>query len=399
MRIEVDEYAESLYSISLLFHGLERNSSNAETFDAEKKMKKFLKVLLVFAVAFVGGFAGSYAYGQYTGKQEAAVTTAESESANQPVSYVVKESSDLKSAIKKAYGTVVEIQVKSTSTNVFYGESSSIGLGSGVIVSEDGYIITNNHVVQNSDEITVKTQDGTEYSAELIGTDVKTDLAVIKIEASGLEYAKLADSDKVEIGDDAIVIGNPLGEGISVSNGIISAKDRQVTVRKQTMYLLQTNAAVNEGNSGGGLFDINGDLIGIVNAKSASNILTGSVEGLGYAIPSNTVQKIAKELVENGYVKDRATMGVMLSDLEQSTSEFEKGVYVTGVVEGSAAEKAGLQMYDRIVEFDGTAVSTYTEINRLILKYEVGDTVTLKIVREGKEITATLKLQEATNLN
>ena len=361
-------------------------------------MKKFLKVLLVFAVAFVGGFAGSYAYGQYAGKQETAVTPAESDSATQPVNHIVKESSDLKSAIKKAYGTVVEIQVKSTSTNIFYGESSSISLGSGVIVSEDGYIITNNHVVQSADEITVKTQDGTEYSAEVIGTDVKTDLAVIKIEASGLEYAKLADSDKVEIGDDAIVIGNPLGEGISVSNGIISAKDRQVTVRKQTMNL-QTNAAVNEGNSGGGLFDINGDLIGIVNAKSASNILTGSVEGLGYAIPSNTVQKIAKELVENGYVKDRATMGVMLSDLEQSTAEYEKGVYVTGVVEGSAAEKAGLQMYDRIVEFDGTAVSTYTEINRLILNYEVGDTVTLKIVREGKEITATLKLQEATNLN
>ena len=358
-------------------------------------MKKFLKVLLVFLIAFAGGLAGSFTYDNYFSNKKTETTESVGMTTNQEVSYVVKESSDLKTAIKKAYGTVVMIEATVTTNNIFYQETTGLALGSGVIVSSDGYIITNYHVIKNAESINVTTNDGTEYPAEVIGSDVKTDLAVIKVDANGLDYAKLADSDAVEIGDDAIAIGNPLGEGISVSNGIISAKEKQVTISRQAMVLLQTNAAINEGNSGGGLFDINGDLIGIVNAKSSSNLFTGSVEGLGYAIPSNTVAKIAKDLVEYGYVKDRATMGVQLSDVDQDTAQYKRGVYVTEVMEGSAADKAGIQVYDRIVEFDGTAVSSYTEVNRLILNYAVGDTVTVKLVREDKEITVKMTLQEA----
>ncbi|MBQ1512226.1 MAG: trypsin-like peptidase domain-containing protein [Erysipelotrichaceae bacterium] len=359
-------------------------------------MKKFLEVVLVFLIAFAGGLAGSYSYDRFlSASKSGSAETSQSIETTQQVNYVVKESSDLKTAIKKAYGTVVMIRTVVTSNSIFYQDTAA-ALGSGVIVSEDGYIITNNHVIKNAESVTVTTADGTEYPAEIIGSDVKTDLAVIKIEASGLQYAVLADSDQVEIGDDAIAIGNPLGEGISVSNGIISAKDKMVTISKQTMYLFQTNAAINEGNSGGGLFDINGDLIGIVNAKNNSNFFVGSVEGLGFAIPSNTVAKVARELIENGYVRDRATMGVMLSDVEQDSAQYKKGVYITGIVEGSAAEKAGLQMYDRIVEFDGTEVSSYAEINRLILQYSVGDKVTVKVERDNREITVTMTLQEAT---
>ncbi|MBR3167833.1 MAG: trypsin-like peptidase domain-containing protein [Erysipelotrichaceae bacterium] len=358
-------------------------------------MKKFLKVVLVFLIAFVGGLAGSYSYDRFLSGSSKPADATQSLAATQEVNYVVKESSDLKTAIKKAYGTVVMIQTTIASNNPFYQDAGT-ALGSGVVISDDGYIITNHHVIKNAESVTVTAADGTEYPAKVIGSDVKTDLAVIKVEASGLQYAVLADSDQVEIGDDAIAIGNPLGEGISVSNGIISAKDKMVTISKQTMYLFQTNAAINEGNSGGGLFDINGDLIGVVNAKSNSNFVVGSVEGLGFAIPSNTVAKVAKELIENGYVRDRATMGVILSDVEQDTAQYKKGVYITGIVEGSAAEKAELQMYDRIVEFDGTEVSSYAEINRLILQHSIGDKVTVKVERDNREITVTMTLQEAT---
>ena len=362
-----------------------------------RKMKRFLKYFLVFLLAIGGGLVGSAAGNKLfqpktvVSVQPAADTT----STVQNVTYNTTVTSDLKSAIRKAYDTVVEIQVQGTTTDFFYFSSSFTSLGSGVLISSDGYIITNYHVVKEASKVTVKTSDGTEYEARLIGTDSKTDLAVIKIDAQNMPYAELADSDKLEIGDQAIVIGNPLGEGISVSNGIISALDKELVVNRETMYLIQTNAAVNQGNSGGGLFDINGDLIGIVNAKGASSSFsTTTVEGLGYAIPSNTVYKITTDLMANGYVKNRATLGVKLGTVTQQNGAFSPGCYITEVISGSAAEAAGLQQYDKIVRFEDQEVSTYSEVSALLMKYEIGDTVKLGILRNNKEMDVYVTLQE-----
>jgi len=364
-------------------------------------MKKILKYFLVFLLALAGGFVGNFAYDKLTYTPTVYSDTSIDESENSAnattVQYTTVETSDLKTAISKAYNSVVEISATTISTNFFSGESSGTSLGSGVLVSSDGYIITNNHVIENASDVVVTTYDGKEYQATLIGTDSKSDLAVIKIDVDGLDYAELADSDALELGDDVIVIGNPLGEGISVSNGIISALDKEVVINNETMYLIQTNAAVNQGNSGGGLFDINGDLIGIVNAKSGNTSTSVSVEGLGYAIPSNTVSKIVSDLMANGYVKNRATIGVKISSVTQSNGMFEAGIYIAEVVEDSAADKAGLQKYDRIVSFNGEEITTYSELSALLSKCSIGDEVTIGIIRDSQELEFTLTLQAATN--
>ena len=224
------------------------------------------------------------------------------------------------------------------------------GAGSGVIISEDGYLITNNHVINGASTIQVRTSDGTTYDAVLVGTDSKTDVAVLKINASGLRPVTFGDSDNLNVGETAVAIGNPLGElGGTVTNGIISAKDRSITLDNQQMTLLQTNAAINPGNSGGGLFNSRGELIGMVVAKSSGS----DVEGLGFAIPSNLVSKIAQELIANGYVTGRPALGVTVLSIENAQTAMQYGVsslgvYITDVESGSAADKAGLQAGDRM---------------------------------------------------
>lgn len=358
-------------------------------------MKKFLGIILIFFIAFTGSFLGNRAALEQSGKEKV-VASAKPKT---EINYATKETTDLKSAIKKAYASVVEIHAEATNVDLFSQRSTSTALGSGVIISEDGNIITNHHVIAGATRLTVKTSDGKEYEAKLIGTDPKTDIAVIKIEAKELPYAHLADSDQLEIGDDAIVIGNPLGEGISVSNGIISALNKEVTVGNETMYLLQTNAAVNQGNSGGGLFNIRGELVGIVNAKSSSSNFAVSVEGLGYAIPSNTVSKIASDLLTNGYVKNRPTLGIKLVTVTQANNAFTPGLYITEVIEGSAASTAGLQKYDQITAIDGVKVNTYAELSNELQKHNVGDKIELSLLRNDKEINITVTLQEAINYN
>ena len=208
--------------------------------------------------------------------------------------------------------SVVEITTESVATSTFFSNYVTTGAGSGVVFTSDGYIVTNNHVIEDANTITVTLHNGEIYTAELIATDSKTDLAVIKIDASDLTPAILGDSDALVIGEDAIAIGNPLGElGGTVTNGIISALDREVTVDGQKMNLLQTNAAINPGNSGGGLFNAKGELIGIVSAKSSGE----DIEGLGFAIPVNDVKEVVVQLIENGYVAGRPSLGVKVYDV------------------------------------------------------------------------------------
>lgn len=297
----------------------------------------------------------------------------------------------------KTMDSVVEIQTESLQTNSMLSQAVTKGAGSGVILSKDGYIVTNNHVVNGANKITVRTRDGKSYTAKLIGKDSQSDLAILKIDATGLNPAVLGDSGKLEVGDTAIAIGNPLGElGGTVTAGIISALDRDITVEGESMKLLQTNAAINSGNSGGGLFNAKGELIGIVNAKTSGS----GIEGLGFAIPINDAKEVIEELMKNGYVADRPSLGVSLVDIDDEMSAFRAGVedagtYISSVKDGSAAEAAGLKVRDKIISIDGKEINSASEAVSVIHSHKAGDKVTIVVERDGKKVSVKVTLKEA----
>lgn len=305
----------------------------------------------------------------------------------------------IKDIVANTEQSVVEITTESAATDSFFEQMVTTGAGSGVIISKDGYIVTNNHVVEGANKITVRDKNGTEYDAKLIGTDAKTDLAVIKIEASKLSAAVLGTSSSLSVGDEAIAIGNPLGElGGTVTRGIISALDREITIDGQTMTLLQTDTAINKGNSGGGLFNDEGHLIGIVNAKSSGT----SVEGLGFAIPIDTAKPVIESLIANGYVTGRPQLGVTMVNITDEMTAFqsgvnELGVYIAKVHEDSAAEEAGLEVKDRIISVDGKEISASDEIAKIIESKKVNDAIKIVVERDGKKVSVTATLKEAVN--
>lgn len=293
--------------------------------------------------------------------------------------------------------TVVEITTETMTTSMFYGQYIAQGAGSGVIISEDGYILTNNHVIEGASSITVTLRDKTSYKAELIGTDADMDIALIKIDAKELRVATFGDSSKLKVGDKAVAIGNPLGQlGGTVTDGIVSALDRDVIIDDRTMTLLQTDTAINPGNSGGGLFDGQGVLIGIVVAKQTG----AEIEGLGFAVPINNVLDILDDLKEFGYVRGRVTLGVELMDITNGLyalyyfDSSEKGCYIYSVMSGSSANKAGLRDGDRIVSVDGKEVMTSEDVKNAIKDKEVGDKIEVVVDRNGEEETFEVKLSE-----
>ena len=306
-------------------------------------------------------------------------------------------SMSVKDIANEAMESVVEIKTESVSTNEFFQQAVQSGAGSGVILSKDGYIVTNNHVIDGASKIKVTTKDGKSYDAKLIGNDSSTDLAVIKVEASNLKPAVLGNGSKLEVGDTAVAIGNPLGElGGTVTSGIISALDREVTIDNQTMHLLQTNAAINPGNSGGGLFNDQGELIGIVNAKSSGS----NIEGLGFAIPIDRAKDVITNLIENGYVKGRASLGVTLT-LGTSNNPFSSDtstqVYIASVVEGKAADKAGLQAGDQILKVDDKDVESISDVKTVVNSHKAGETMKITVLRDRSTKTFTVTLGEADN--
>ena len=292
------------------------------------------------------------------------------------------------SVIQNSMSSVVGIYLSATTINYTgASEEEDLGSGSGVIITSDGYIVTNNHVVEGGQNIRVCLQDGSEYEATLIGTDSYSDLAVIKIDATGLPAATLGTSSNMTVGDPVFAIGNPLGVlSSSVSQGIISGLDRTINVDGHNMTLMQTDAAVNPGNSGGGLFNANGELIGIVNAKSYGL----DVEGIGFAIPMDTAKSIIMDLIDLGYVTGRPYLGISMQDVAlrfgsgYSSNPFFSfgGNYVTGVQvvaveEGSPAQNAGLQVNDVIVGLDDQEITGTSQLSALLYEYKVGDTVTI----------------------
>ena len=289
-------------------------------------------------------------------------------------------------------------------------EYTQTAAGSGIIISEDGYVLTNNHVISGADKITVyvNSGDGSEeqsYEATLVGSSESNDIAVLKIDATGLNAAAFGDSDQIEVGELAVAIGNPMGQVHgSVTAGIISAVEQELTIDDVTINAIQTDAAINPGNSGGALFDSYGNVIGIVYAKSSSV----SIEGIGYAIPVNNIKDLVAQMINDpDSVKDQTKgsqimLGITIRDITEDMSKqysMPVGVYITEVSSMSAAERAGLQKGDIITEFAGETVTSADDLNAIKAKQTSGDTVSVKIDRNGKEMTLDLVIPQPTEVD
>ncbi len=370
-----------------------------ENIHPNKKQKNGLKTILLSAVlaAAIGFSSGALAVYVlqpqtqtviYQNPNNTALTSTNNETLNN-VSQVAALVQD----------SVVEIRTEKTVTGTWLQQYVSEGAGSGIVYSSNGYIVTNNHVIDGATTITVTMHDGTSYPAELIATDSKTDVAILKIDKEDCIPVILGDSDTLVVGEAAIAVGNPLGQlGGTVTNGIISALDREITLDGRTRNLLQTNAAINPGNSGGGLFNANGELIGLVVAKSSGE----DVEGLGFAIPVNDVKEVVEELLTNGYVSGRPALGVSvvsITSYQQALSYgvSKYGVFIAEVQSGSAAEKAGLQANDYIVSVDDIAIESYDDLAAILDEHQVGDTIRMQIQRDRQLLEVEVTLQENTN--
>ncbi len=350
-----------------------------------KKENKILHYLLTAIVALVFGFFGGGIYTKLNPSEQ--VIYQQTPIAQNTAT--LNDDLSVQQVVANVQDSVVQINVETIATGFLGQPLKGQGAGSGVIISNDGYIVTNNHVIENADDIFVTLNNNEEYSAKLIGTDIKTDLAVIKIEGTNFTSANLGDSSSTLVGDTAIVIGNPLGEfGGTVTTGIISALNRDIIIENQAMNLLQTNAEVNPGNSGGGLFNSKAQLIGIINAKTLAN----NVEGIGFAIPSNDVKIVVEQIIDDGYVSDRATLGIYTTEIGYNNQGYEPGLYIQSIVEGSGAEKAGLQAEDRIIKFNDTEINSYPELSRELKKFKPEDVISLTVVRNEKEITVDVTL-------
>lgn len=282
-----------------------------------------------------------------------------------------------------------------------------VGTGTGIVMTGDGYIVTNAHVVYDEEydageakEVSVLFSDEKEYDAKIIAFDVETDLAVLKIDASGFTPATFGNSDELRVGEIVIAVGNPLGFELfgSVTSGIVSALNRQISINEKNMTLIQTDAAINEGNSGGPLLNSCGQVIGINSAKMSSSYGKASVEGLGFAIPINDAKTIIDDLISKGYVSGRPQIGISTVDITETYSSYlglPMGVYVRMVAEGGAAEQAGIKEGDIIIGINDEAITTVDELNNIKNQFKAGDTVTLKIYRNGQDIDISIVLQDA----
>lgn len=267
------------------------------------------------------------------------------------------------------------------------GQTVEQGSGSGIIFQSDGYIVTNQHVIEGASEISVILNTGEEFSAQLVGQDTKTDLAVLKIDPGETQItaAVLGDSSTVQVGETAVAIGNPMGQEFSgsVTAGIISAVNRTMTIENRTYNLLQTDAAINSGNSGGALINQYGEVIGINSVK----LSTTGVEGMGFAIAISEAKPIIDDLMSSGYVTGRPLVGINIRNTDY-------GLFISSVVEGSGAAEAGLKPYDMILEVDGQKVSTTEEVNTIRDKKKAGDYLTFKILRDGETLEVQVRLME-----
>ena len=299
-------------------------------------------------------------------------------------------------------GSTVGITTEIVTTNGWGQPVSAAAAGSGFVITEDGYILTNYHVIEDANSIKVTFVDGTSYDATLVGGEEENDIAVLKINANGLTPVIIGNSDNVQVGEQVVAIGNPLGElTYSMTQGIISAKDRSITMENgEVMNMLQTDTAINSGNSGGPLFDMYGQVIGITSAKlSGSSSSSATIEGLGFAIPINDIKDMVTDIMENGYVTGKPYLGITVSTVPESVSErygMSQGALVESGDPTSCAATAGLQKGDIITALNGTTVISSAELVEEKKQYQAGDTVSIDIERDGEKQTLSLTFDEDT---
>ena len=370
----------------------------------EKKEKKYVTkgALIAFMILtmILSSLLGAFISGAYFSRAITDGRTARQDSELSQLDLGDATGSELTVAqiVDKNENAVVEILMSGTAQNMWGQMQLVQGAGSGVIMTEDGYIATNTHVIKGANKVEVTLHNGESYPARIIGSDPANDIAVIKIDATGLTTATVGDSSTVDVGDLAVAIGNPLGQlGGTATTGIISALDRTLDVEGTTLTLMQTDAAINGGNSGGGLFNNKGELIGIVESKASAV----GVEGLAFALPINNVSPIINDFIKNGGNVQAAeatpAVGVVISDVSEENAQYygleSAGVYIAQVT-GENAMKAGFQQEDRIVSFNGTKINNSNEFITLVRKCKVGDTVTIVVSRNGQEIEIKTVLEE-----
>ena len=361
---------------------------------------------LCLVCALVGGMVGGGGVAIATGALDRGSTTIyEGTRTPTTVSVANITGSELLTApeIYAAYvGSTVGITTEIVTTNGWGPPVSSAAAGSGFVITQDGYILTNYHVIEDANSIQVAFVDGTTYDAELVGGEEENDIAVLKINATGLTPVIIGDSDNVRVGEQVVAIGNPLGElTYSMTQGIISARDRSITMENgEVMNMLQTDTAINSGNSGGPLFDMYGQVIGITSAKlSGSSSSSATIEGLGFAIPINDVKDMVADIMENGYVTGKPYLGITVSTVPQTVAErygISQGALVESVDPASCAAAAGLQEGDIITALNGTTVVSSAELIEQKKNYQAGDTVTMEVERDGASLTLTLTFDEDT---
>ena len=303
------------------------------------------------------------------------------------------------------YVNAVVLVYNQGTTSTYWGQAESQSSGSGMIISKDGYVLTNNHVVEGAEKLTVMTTSGEEYDATVIGADEVNDVALLKIEGDeDFPTVSIGDSDQIEVGEQVCAIGNPLGELTNtLTVGYVSALDREISESSTgtTINMFQTDCAINSGNSGGPIFDMNGNVVGITTAKYSSSGYSNaaSVEGIGFCIPINDAMSIVNDLMQYGYVKGRVSMGVSVRAMDTTVAQYYNlptGVYVAGVTSGSAAENAGIQEGDMICAIDGDETASVAALKQKLKDYKPGDTATVSIYRSstGEKLDVTITFDE-----
>jgi len=366
-----------------------------------KKNRMGLKITaLALVCALLGGTVGGgavWALGGGLSKNETSINVS-----NRPATHVSIQQVDGKTAMSDAevyaanVNSVVSINTTGTSGTNFFGQPvQTASAGSGFVLTKDGYIVTNYHVVKDADTVKVTMYNGDEYEAKYVGGDEDYDIAVIKVEATELQPVTLGDSEKLNVGDHVLAVGNPLGElTFSMSGGMVSSVNRAINVSGTPFNMIQTDASINPGNSGGPMFNQYGEVVGIVSAKYSS---TGNeaVEGLGFAIPINDVIAMIQDIMTNGYITNKPYLGITGGSMtEQMAAQYRyditSGVFVYSVEEGKTAEKAGLKMGDVITKVDDHDIKTMEDLTAVKKQYSAGDTCTLTVYREKQTITVEL---------
>ena len=395
-------YRESGQAAGDPAHQAPQQSRQQPVWHAPQKESFFKKTgtkvaALVLCCALAGGAAG-YGGAMLARSSRSSTTLQQSSRTVSQVSVKKVDGQTLMSAAEvyaSTVNSVVSINCSAVSTNIFGQSVESASSGSGFIITQDGYIVTNHHVISGASSVTVTLHDGTEYPATVVGSDSDYDVAVLKVEATGLTAVTLGDSGNVNVGDSVLAIGNPLGElTFSMSQGIVSCCDRAINVDGTPFNMIQVDASINPGNSGGPLMNLYGEVVGIVSAKY-SNYSNTTVEGLGFAIPINDVQTIITDIMENGQVTDKPALSITAGTMtEQMAAQYQlstkKGVFVYSVNKGGAGDNAGLQMGDVITKLGDTEITSMEELSAAKKNYKAGDTVTVTFWRGDEEKTTQL---------